>query len=1077
MPMGEKSVNTGDKVSKSDEIKLQEEKIKELELQLRVEQRKYQIIADYSNCGLWEYDIATHKYSQSRKLEGKWSTSNLNIENYRETVKSWGLIHPEDIAIFDAYCDSMDRGDAEFEYDLRAASDAARFIWLRYIGGAIYDFNQNPIKIVGKTLDVTKEKTEYAALVKKTTHDPLTQLYNNEATREIVEESLVKADFKGSGKVLYIIDIDNFKVMNERWGHLYGDSVLERFADTLLAFFSADDVVGRIGGDEFLVLCHSGINEEQAKLLAESFKYRVHSLDLKDGEHVSVSIGITMFPKHAKTYDALFRSAEIALFHAKKNGKDGYVMFNKHMSRDSSIGESIQKIEMSPIINIVPKEMNNIDKELFDYSFETICAAENFSEALRMILSEIGIYFHLGHILVLEYNYGLLKAFITESWSHHEGIHAKEEIEHNYTKSWRELERCFYRQNCILYNSEQKAECNERISQLFEKNHIKAAIQFPIFDGNQLVGILSFEDENTKREWSTTETATLSSITKMISSFLLRIRSKQELEEENLYTGSAMDSQKLMYYSIDANTYELMYISRYANELFPKIRLGNICYKSMMGLKQPCKDCPIHGLKDGLKQFAIELFHEKRDTWFTVSASIIEKNLKQPQYLLCWMDITMFLKRVKSTDQLTGTLSYDKFRAEALKYLSSSHNNQGYATAFLGIRNFSDVNEHYGYEVGDLVLQALAKQFMNALSKEELICRIKGDDFIMFLKNDDIQGVKDRLSILCKSFHIQIRDKYPFMALRCDCGVYEVKPSDYSISAILDKANLARKQAMEYSHEWDSITILTEEAQRRENEEKVMERMMVEALHRKEYQVFLHPKVEVTSGRIVGAEALVRWVNEEKQMISPTKFIPLAEKNGFVTEIDKYVYELLFQQLHEWIQKGYKIPLISFNVSRLHLFDEKFVEYLQALVERYQIPYELLEIEITESVFIDNMDRLIDMIDRLRTLGFTVSMDDFGTGFSTLSLMKSLPIDVLKLDGNFFYHNRLDRKSKAIISSIIHLAKNLGIQVVAEGVETLEQVIFIQEQNCDYAQGYYYYRPLPMKEFEVVLWKNKNTKV
>ncbi len=1040
-----------------------EENIEELELQLKIEKMKYDLLADTLKCGLWVYDIATKKYTQSRKLDGKKSKSHLDVDNYRETMKSLGLIHPEDLVIFEAYCDSMDRGDEKFEYDLRLASDEGRFIWVRYLGNAFYDANGNATKIVGITLDVTKQKSDYSIQANKAMLDPLTHLYNSVTMRKMIEEIITKD--KAEKGILYIIDIDNFKMLENQWGHLYGDQVIETLADSILAFFDKDAIIGRIGGDEFIVFSRTDSKENQTIQVADKLMNRVNEIDLKDGTYLSISMGIATYPEHGNTYDSIYNNADIALFYAKRNGKNRYYIYNEQMAKRPVLGET--KLKKDSSRKDVPKDMTIIEKELFDYAFEIISIVSNFHEALQMILSEIGIRYNLDAILVLEYFDDFEYVELTESWIRNPDKIDTKAIEQNYTMHWKRVERFFTEESNLVYDI---TNINPRVNGYLYKNGIQAAVQIPIFDGNRLVGLISYESRNEPREWNSTQLATLSSITKMLASYMLRMRLKTELEDENIYTGGAMDSLKLTYYSIDQETYELLYVSRYSKALFPGILVGDKCYRSIMGLDQPCKDCPLNGLLENQFQNTIEVYNESKDAWFTVSASVIKNTLRK-QYLVCWMDITMFLERVKSTDQLTGTLSYDKFCAESLKKLSAKDPNSSYATAFLGIRNFAGVNENYGYTIGDVVLQTIAHHCMDALQEDELICRIKGDDFIMLLKYSDIQTVKNRIAVIFESFHKVIRKMYPHMALRCDCGIYEIKATDYSISGILDKSNLARKQALGNSFEWDSIIVLTEESERLENEEKVMERLMLEALRKNEFQVYLQPKVNVRNRRIIGAEALVRWTLDG-EMISPAKFIPVAEKSGIVTEIDKYVYEMLFQQIKQWLKHGYCVPVISFNVSRLHLYDDNFVEYMKSLVERYEIPFELLEIELTESVFFNNADRMMDMISRLRSLGFKISMDDFGTGYSTLSLMKSLPMDVIKIDGNFFYKNQLDRNSKAIISAIIQLSRNLGVKVVAEGIETIDQVIFIQEEDCDYAQGYYYYKPMPLKDFEDKVFLN-----
>lgn len=188
-----------------------------------------------------------------------------------------------------------------------------------------------------------------------------------------------------------------------------------------------------------------------------------------------------------------------------------------------------------------------------------------------------------------------------------------------------------------------------------------------------------------------------------------------------------------------------------------------------------------------------------------------------------------------------------------------------------------------------------------------------------------------------------------------------------------------------------------------------------------------------------------------------------------IVEIDQFVYEETFRLIHKWLQEGKKVPVISVNLSRLHLMDDRLPEHMEALCDVYDLRPEQIELEITESVFFQDADRLIDMIKRLKAVGFVISMDDFGAGYSTLNFMKSLPVDIIKIDGGFFMKNKMDDKNKAVISAIMQLSNNLHFKTVSEGVETDEQVEFIKEQGGKYVQGYYFYKPMPPEEFEGLL--------
>ncbi len=596
-------------------------------------------------------------------------------------------------------------------------------------------------------------------------------------------------------------------------------------------------------------------------------------------------------------------------------------------------------------------------------------------------------------------------------------------------------------------------------------------IQFPIMDGSVLKGTITLESWIPNAKMSLPEITMLSSIAKMIANYLLRFRSEKELDAELLYTGTAMDMQKLAYYVINEKTYEITYISRYATDYFPSIALGEKCYRSIHNHSFPCKECPINNLTEECTQSSTEIYIESTERWHTIAASALPHSGKQQdkpkQLLICWSDVTAFLERVKATDQLTGIYSYDKFRTEALRLIADK--SKSYSIAYIGILDFAHINDKYGFSVGDDILKNLAEIAEKSSSQSERICRIKGDDFVFLLENKIDFPAKDRIYQACVLLYTIMQERYPNINLRCFCGIYDVQSEDFSISNILDKAAKARKEALDNFYQCDGIYIYTEEYAKQEQEELEMQRQMTDAMQYGNYVVYFQPKVDLKTGEIVGAEALVRLLDIFGKMISPASFIPLAEKTGYVVEIDKVVYEKTMHLIQQWKNKGKHVPVISLNLSRLHLYHDDLPVYVNGLLNKYELEPSQIELEITESVFFADTDRLIQVINQLKEVGCQISMDDFGSGFSTLSLMKSLPLDVLKIDGSFFLQNKLDDKNKAVISSIIHLAKNLNFEVISEGVETKEQAEFARDEGSDCAQGYYFFKPMPADEFEKLL--------
>ena len=241
---------------------------------------------------------------------------------------------------------------------------------------------------------------------------------------------------------------------------------------------------------------------------------------------------------------------------------------------------------------------------------------------------------------------------------------------------------------------------------------------------------------------------------------------------------------------------------------------------------------------------------------------------------------------------------------------------------------------------------------------------------------------------------------------------------------------------------------------------------MEEALYKHEFQVYLQPKYSTKGEKLSAAEALVRWIHPVLGFISPGKFIPLFEKNGFILMLDDYMLTEVARLQSNWLSQGKKLVPISVNVSRAHFAEDNLAEHICYIVDRFKVPHEYIELELTESAFFDDKATLLSTVRKLKDMGFKVSMDDFGAGYSSLNSLKELPLDIIKLDAEFFRSVDDITRSNLIVGETISLAKKLGMQIVAEGIETREQVDFLAQQNCDLIQGFYFSKPLPVSEFE-----------
>ena len=298
-------------------------------------------------------------------------------------------------------------------------------------------------------------------------------------------------------------------------------------------------------------------------------------------------------------------------------------------------------------------------------------------------------------------------------------------------------------------------------------------------------------------------------------------------------------------------------------------------------------------------------------------------------------------------------------------------------------------------------------------------------------------------------------------------GVYTLADENIGIMAALDRAILAQKTVKDKAYYTSNLVVVYDEKMNDAMLSKqYIESHMVEALENDEFKVFYQPKVNTETGEIEGAEALARWIRPDGEMISPGRFVPVFEQNGFIADMDFAIYRNAIADIRRWMRDGIDVPIISLNVSRHHMRDETFPEKICALVDNLGVPREKIELEITESMLTENMNKLIDAMKTLSDAGFRISVDDFGSGYSSLNLITVLPFHTLKIDGGFFLRNELTEKNKKVITSIMELAKSLNYQTVSEGVETDEQVEFLREIGCDLIQGYYFDKPLSQEEFE-----------
>ncbi len=423
----------------------------------------------------------------------------------------------------------------------------------------------------------------------------------------------------------------------------------------------------------------------------------------------------------------------------------------------------------------------------------------------------------------------------------------------------------------------------------------------------------------------------------------------------------------------------------------------------------------------------------------------------------------LLIYRQLGRDDVTGGNNRRQFERLAKNILSG---NQSYVMVHANIDRFKLINDSYGDKTGDKILKSIQTIIDDELRWDEVSGRLMADNFGILMRYNSIAKLDERLEHISNRFS-ELSDKngVPY-GIVMFYGVYVIDPNEkLEVGALLERANLGRK-SISFNNYRVPLGIYDEKDRRRMNRDRELEKKMHVAMSHGDFVPYLQPKVDLLSDKIAGAEALIRWMDPEEGIIYPSEFIPLFEQNGFVINIDIFMFEEVCKMVDKWNKAGYRNIPVSVNLSRCHFEVPEFFEYYEAIYEKYDIPQGAIEIELTESLFYNDLDSLNDLVNRIHNLGMTCSIDDFGSGYSSLNMLKDVRVDTLKLDRVFFKSTEDDARGKDVIKSVIRLAQALDLKTVSEGVEISEQVEFLRDMNCDLIQGYVFFKPLTIPEFE-----------
>ncbi|MGE3481064.1 MAG: EAL domain-containing protein [Gammaproteobacteria bacterium] len=423
------------------------------------------------------------------------------------------------------------------------------------------------------------------------------------------------------------------------------------------------------------------------------------------------------------------------------------------------------------------------------------------------------------------------------------------------------------------------------------------------------------------------------------------------------------------------------------------------------------------------------------------------------------------MRHLAFNDTLTGLPNRARFTSHLSNLLEARRDSKApLAIMFLDVDRFKLVNDTLGHDAGDMLLKIVAERIHNCVRDDDLVARLGGDEFTVVLDNVGSRDILDAIARkICASFSkpVAFLDQEIFVSVSIGISMFPGDATD--LATLMKHADTAMFHAKRFRNDYKFFEADMEAGASQRLE---LEHGLRGALERNELIVYYQPQEDLKTGRVIGAEALVRWMHPERGLISPLEFIPLAEETGLINPIGELVLRESCRQLRSWLDRGYGPLRLAINISARQLEKNDFIAVIADILDTTGIPPECLELEITESVIMEHAEEMLQIFRKLKEMNILLAIDDFGTGYSSLAYLKRFPIDIIKIDRSFVQDIPKDSEDVAIVTGVIAMAKGLDLKVVAEGVENAEQKAFLQQQQCDYMQGFYLSKPVSADDFE-----------
>ncbi len=604
---------------------------------------------------------------------------------------------------------------------------------------------------------------------------------------------------------------------------------------------------------------------------------------------------------------------------------------------------------------------------------------------------------------------------------------------------------------------------------LMKYSDAQAYLTIPIMVNNQVEMFASFFDDSMDRKWDEETVGFLTDISRMLQSIIYRRISQNSLASSYSALKEILNNMGSALYVVDKVSKKILFCNDLFKELAGKDMNGKHCWDYHMGdFVDECKDCKILSKSSSF----FEIYKEESESWFEVSNNDITWIDGKRVSLCVITDITekkKYQKKIEfqaNNDFLTGL--YNRRRSEedlALCIQEAEENDTNGAVMFIDLDNFKHINDGLGHQYGDILLRMVSNGLQNIDGVYGNCYRLGGDEFLILVRPEHYDKMDNILNsiqeLFSKPWYLNDTEYFCTMSM----GVVRFPRDGSNVNDLVKKADIAMYDAKNSGKNGYKFYNFGEEKVTYERLDIEKNMRLAVALGCDEFEIYLQPMIDIETGKCVGGEALLRWNNSNLGFIMPGEFIPLAEHLGLIVQIGEYVLEKACEINRRWSDMGYDMK-INVNLSVIQLLQNDIVEVIDNIVKKSGINPSKLVLEITENFAINDMSRMKRIINNIRTLGIKVALDDFGIGYSSLSYIKEMNFDTIKVDRAFIRDINTDTYSKSFVRLISELSKELGINLCVEGVETKKQLNLLKAMNVEMVQGFYFGKPMPLSKFE-----------